>query len=72
MSPHPNRSQQSGPLLTSCAMAAIAAELPRRAEIPARPGDLIGQDLVNAVARSVRCCAEHLDIPDPTPWPGPE
>ena len=64
--------QQSGPLLNSCAMAAIAAELSRRAEIQARHGDLIGQELSKAAARSARCCAYNLELPDPTPGPGPE
>ena len=70
MSPNPNRDQQSGSLLSSCAMAAmaaIAAELSRRAEIQSRHGDLIGQDLINAAARSVRCCADKLELPGPTP-----
>lgn len=72
MSPNPNRGQQSGPPLTSCAMAAIAAEPGRRAKIQVRHGDLIGQDLIKAAARSVRYCADNLELPDPTPWPGPE
>ena len=50
MSPNPNRGQQSGPPLNSCAIAAMAAELGRRAKIQARHGDLIGQDLINAAA----------------------
>lgn len=69
MSPHPNRSQQSGPLLTSCALTAIAAERGRRAEIQTRPGDLIGRDLINAAARSVNYCADPLELPEPTLWP---
>lgn len=52
MPPNPNRDQQSGPPLNSCAMAAMAAELSRRVEIQARHGDLIGQDLSKAAARS--------------------
>lgn len=67
MSPNPNRDQQSGPLLNSCAMAAIAAELDRRAEIQSQHGDLIGRDLINAATRSVRYCADNLELPDPQP-----
>ena len=64
MPPYPNQAQQSGPLLTS---GAIAAALGRRAASQARPGDLIGQDAINAAARIVSPCAAPLALPAPTP-----
>ena len=73
MSPHPNRGQQSNPLLTSCAMAAIAAELTRRAQHfatePSASGDArhyqAGCRLATA-AESCRQALQDLGLDPPT------
>ena len=72
MSPNPNRDQQSGPLLTSCAMAAIAAELPRRAQPFATEHKASGDDRpyqascrLAAAAENCRLALQDLSLDPP-------